>query len=239
MIKRRVKTLLKDNGVEEIEEIEVGENDNGRVYGFNSVWEWIAKSMMTGGEFMTLKKELLVHGIDMTRIDNADYLELEKEKVNKSFKKAFGKKGPNAKGLVVLSQKCDGVTVDDVRLGQGCHWRDYFGWSKESDVSSCFYVGDVDISGIKSNNVLRLFLSNQRFENTLLFMQIPHHGSKSNVRACFENDYPAKYYFVNDKDTKRLQNNLMLYNKITKHGQLLVSRAMPQDMIVSETKIRE
>ena len=231
-------TLLGDNGVEEIEMVEGGENDNGKQYSFGTIWEWIAKSMMTGADFAKVMKELRVMRIDLTRLDDAGYLEQEKEKVNNAFKKAFGTKGPNAKGLVVLSQKCDGVSVEDVRLGQGCHWSDYLGWAIESDVSSCFYVGDADISSKNRNNVLKAFLSNRKSENVLLFMQIPHHGSKSNVMAGFENDYQAKYYFVNDKNTNRLQKNVALYSTLTMRKQLLVSRALPQDIIVSETEIR-
>lgn len=180
---------LGNNGVEEIEEIEGGENDNGKLYAFGAIWEWIAKSMMTGVAFANVKKELAALGIDMTRLDDAKYLTQEKEKINSTFKKAFGKKGPNAKGLIVLSQKCDGVDIEDVRLGQGCHWSDYLGWSEECDASSCFYVGDVDISSKNRNDVLKVLLDTRKREDVLLLFQIPHHGSKSNVRSSFENDY--------------------------------------------------
>ena len=230
-----IMALLSGNRVEEIEEVEGGENDNGRVYGFQSEWEWIAKSMMTGGDFATVMNELSVLGIDMTRLDDAGYLEQEKVKVNNAFKKAFGNKGPNAKGLVMLSQKCKGVDIDSVRVGQGFHWSDYLAWSEECDVSSCFYVGDVDISSKNRNDVLKAFLNSRKREDVLLLMQIPHHGSKSNVRLGFEKDYPAKYYFVNDKGTKRLQKNTMLYSSLAKRRRLIVSRALPQDLIVSET----
>lgn len=231
-----IMALLNGNRVEEIEEIEGGEDDNnGRKYAYRTVWEWIAKSMMTGGDFATVMNELFVLGIDMTRLDDAGYLEQEKVKVNNAFKKAFGNKGPNAKGLVMLSQKCKGVDIDRVRVGQGFHWSDYLAWSEECDVSSCFYVGDVDICSKNKNDVLKAFLNNRKSENVLLFMQIPHHGSKSNVRTCFENDYPAMYYFVNDKDTKRIQKNTILYSSLAKRRRLLVSRALPQDLIVSET----
>ena len=69
-------------------------------------------------------------------------------------------------------------------------------------------------------------------------MQIPHHGSKSNVKPNFENKYPAKYYFVNDKDTNRIQKNATLYQSLAQNKKLLVSRALCPDIIICTTVIK-
>ena len=108
----------------------------------------------------------------------------------------------------------------------------------EDDVSSCLYVGDVDISTIARNRLLMSFLINNRNETPLLIMLIPHHGIRYNVRTGFEKDYLAKYYFVNDEDTNRIQKNVAMYGLLAIGKQLLVSRTLPQDIIVSETEIR-
>ena len=68
-------------------------------------------------------------------------------------------------------------------------------------------------------------------------MQIPHHGSKYNVGARFETDFAAKYYFVNDINTKRIQNNQRLYNSLMFNKALLAVGDNCQDMI-TETEVK-
>lgn len=71
-----------------------------------------------------------------------------------------------------------------------------------------------------------------------MLMQIPHHGSHYNIGARFERDFEARYYFVNDIDTDRLEKNPVLYNSLTSQKKLLISGGKCTDLYVIETVIR-
>lgn len=227
---------LKDEGVE-TDEIGDGEANN-RPYYYHDVWEWIAKSMMTSTDFSNITTNLHGRGVILAELDvNPGYLESQKENINNAFKDVFGPKGPNGKGLVVLSQKCRGVKTKLSLIYQGCEWCRKNTSRLASVVSSCLYVGDADLNNRSNKNDLKAFLKSYRTEDSLLLMQIPHHGSQYNVGARFENDFVAKYYFVNDINTKRLQNNQRLYNSLVGKRTLLAVDANCQDMIVTLTEI--
>lgn len=227
------------NGEVKIEEI--GEEDAPKRYVYDTshpIWEWIAKSMMTQNDFSNITTYLRNNGMDMTRLNDADYLELEKEKVNKAFKKVFGWKGPNSKGLVVLSQHCKGVATNNCDVWTGCcgHRRrqhlDYY------KVSSCFYIGDADLKNRANNKALKVFLHDNMNETNLLLMQIPHHGSHHNIGVNFESDFPSKLYFLNDIDTSRLKKMPILYMSLTQNNRLLVVKDMCADMVNTAVNIR-
>lgn len=228
--------LLRDNNV--IVE-EIGAEGNEELSeGVKDIWEWIAKSMMTAAEFNRIIANMLAAGIDVLRLTTDPYyLESQKENVNTAFKDEFGAKGPNTKGLIMLSQKCSIAPKSGTLLGTGCWYGcrpfDIFGKFEES---SCLYVGDADLRNRANNHLVMDFLNNHRWEQQLLMMQIPHHGSQYNISAQFEAEFPARYYFVNDIDTKRLQKSANLFMSLTNQKKLLVSRALCKDLIWTKTR---
>lgn len=224
----------------DLEVEEVGEQDGPRSYynkGRKSIWEWTARSMMERSEFERVTEFLGTNGFDLHRLDDADYLEQEKTMVNEAFKKMFGGKGPNAKGLVVLSQKCKGVStgICETWCGRHCCNRViHIGDHKES---SCLYVGDADLRNRQNNKRLKVFLQTHMNEKMLLLMQIPHHGSQYSIGARFEADFPARLYFLNDKDTVRLQKKTALFASLTSHGKLLLVSGVCSEGVSTETVI--
>lgn len=208
-----------------------------RTYPFKSIWEWIAKSMMTQADFAGLKVQLQTAGIDMGMVEDADYVERNKETINNVFKNHFGPKGPNAKGLIVLSQRSKNVEIKYSRVERGWSGRWPLWIVNNTEESSCLYVGDADMRNISNNKDIQAFLKKHRTELRLQLMQLPHHGSRYNVGVHFEKDYPACFYFLNDKTTKRFQANKSLFRSLTTKRKLLVARDVFQDLIYTETVI--
>lgn len=232
-----IMTLLRNYNVE-IDEIGDKEG-NAAPYGYNAIWEWLAKSMMTKGDFAKVENLLQVLGIDLNKLE-ADpiYLDKVKENINNAFKTVFGAKGPNAKGLVVLSQRCKNTVTRMSMIYQGCEWPTKNTTRLASFESSCLYVGDADLKNRTNKKELKDFLKKYRVETPFMLMQIPHHGSKYNIGASFEKDFDARYYFVNDIDTDRLEKNPVLYNSLTSQKKLLLSGGKCTDMYVAETVIK-
>lgn len=228
--------LLRDNNVE-VEEI--GEEErNEKTYDFHEIWEWIAKSMMTTAEFKKITANMQATGIDVARLtSDAYYLENQRKNVNSAFKKVFGAKGPNTKGVIMLSQKCAGAPESETVIDIGC-WLECGPFDRIGlyDETSCLYVGDADLKNKTNGKLVKDFLDNHRGKQLLLMMQIPHHGSQHNIGAQFETDFPARYYFVNDIDTKRLQKNVNLFKSLTSQKNLLVSRGLCMDLIQTKTR---
>lgn len=229
--------LFDTNNVE-VDPIGEDEIDRKR-YFHRDVWEWIAKSMMTTADFSAVTTNLQRSGVvlETLKID-PDYLESQKEKINEAFKDVFGPKGPNSKGLIVLSQKCRGIETKLCLIYQGCEWCRKVLLRIASNVSSCLYVGDADLKNRANKKDVKEFLKNNRSESPLLMMQIPHHGSQYNVGARFETDFAAKYYFVNDITTKRIQGNQRLYNTLLSQNKLLVVNENCQNLVVTMTEIK-
>lgn len=234
-------SLLRENEVEIDSEV----SSEGRRFMApeSNTWEWIAKSMIREDEFGEIINRLVCKGLDEKKLDDADYLNKEKKKVNDAFKDTFGAKGPNAKGLIVLSQKAKKVKTDHCYLYSGCfYWRHfglYYGHSPigEHKESSCLYVGDADLKNRVNKEDVKVFIKRYKTEDILLLMQIPHHGSPTNRGVDFETDFPARYYFVNDVNTKRLEKAPDLFRPLNKQNKLLVVSDRIRDMIVGETEI--
>ena len=195
--------------------------------------------MMTTADFSAVTTNLQRSGVvlETLKID-PDYLESQKEKINEAFKDVFGPKGPNSKGLIVLSQKCRGIETKLCLIYQGCEWCRKVLSRIASNVSSCLYVGDADLKNRANKKDVKEFLKNYRSESSLLMMQIPHHGSQYNVGARFETDFAAKYYFVNDITTKRIQGNRRLYNSLMSQKNLLVVSENCKNLVVTITEIK-
>lgn len=224
-----------------------GIDNEERRFQTDKVWEWIAKSMMTQSDFDVLKYRLRINGLDLEQITNAYYVEEKKVLINNVFKDYFGPKGPNSKGLILLSQHCNGVKTGRSHLGRGrymfWYWYEYLfriyplNISKTTGESSCLYVGDADMRNIANNQAIQEFIKKYRTEQILQLMQIPHHGSRYSVGKNFEYNYQALYYFLNDRTTKRLQSNKALFLSLTTQNKLLVARDVCQDLIFTKTVI--
>ena len=223
--------MLKNNQVETVE-IAGGEN-RSQQFDIKKIWEWVAKSMMSDRDFANVLAYMGHLGIDRSKCENAEYLESQKENINKAFKNVFGRLGPNGKGLIVLSQPC--VATQGCCISVGMWNRIRFTQYEVQKESTCLYVGDADLK--KNTAEVQSFLSKHRTEDPLLLMQIPHHGSSANSSPHLDTEFPARYYFVNDKDTKRIQKNGVLYKILTGRKQLLVARGLGQDLIKTETMI--
>lgn len=229
--------LFNDIGVES-EEVGKGEV-NKKPYYYRDIWEWIAKSMLSPVDFAKVTINLQNRGVDLKELElNSGYVDSQKENINDSFKDVFGQSGPNAKGLIVLSQKCKDTATKLSLIFHGCEWCNYSTSRIACYVSSCLYVGDADLKNRDNKKDVKDFLKNNQTESPLMLMQIPHHGSKYNVGARFETDFTAKYYFVNDINTKRIQNNQRLYNSLMLNKALLAVGDNCQDMIVTETEVK-
>lgn len=221
-----------------VERQSIGDRENTiRGFNFDAIWEWIAKSMMSSADFINVKTYLSGHGFDMIRVEDADYVEIEKDTINDAFKAVFGRKGPNAKGLIVLSQSCKNVATQGSEVLRGCRWRPYLRFIANVQESSCLYVGDADLRNVANRKDVKDFVLRNRSENPLLFMQMPHHGSRYNRGAQFEADFPAQYYIVNDADTERVQKSPSLFRSLTSQRKLLVARDTYFGMVWSKTEI--
>lgn len=234
--------LLRGDDVS-VDEIGSEEREEG-TYDVKDIWEWIARSMMTVAEFNIVIARMQNAGIDVPRLTKDPYyLENQKENINTAFKDEFGAKGPNTKGLIMLSQRCEKVEGNKTSLYKGSWCID--GYRRyvrprlinELPETSCFYVGDADLKNKTNNSLVQGFLKKHLKEAMLLLMQIPHHGSQYNIGVQFETDFPAHYYLVNDVDTKRLQKSPALFKSLTGQKKLLVSRGVYQDLIVTRTVV--
>ena len=230
--------MLTGNDVE-TEYVGDGEVSNKRFF-HREVWEWIAKSMMSPVDFGSVKailqnqKNIVLRQLE----ESQEYLESKRQDINDAFKVVFGPKGPNSKGLIVLSQKCKDIETQLSLIYQGCEWCHKSPSRLASFQSSCLYVGDADLKNRSNKKDVKDFLNKYRSERSLMLMQIPHHGSKYNVGALFEMDFSTKYYFVNDITVSRIQANTKLYNSLMGQNKLLYVGDQCQDMIVTETKIK-
>lgn len=216
----------------------IGAQENTiRRFNLDVIWEWIAKSMMSSADFANVKTYLSTHGFDMNRVDDADYIETQKDTINNAFKAVFGRKGPNSKGLIVLSQPCKNVGTQGCEILRGCRWRPFLGVLASIQESSCLYVGDADLRNVTNRKDVKDFVLRNRSENPLLFMQMPHHGSRYNRGAQFEADFPARYYILNDADTGRVQKSPLLFRSLMSQRKLLVARDTYYGLVRSITKI--
>lgn len=218
---------------------EFGENEvDEKRFHYGDIWEWISRSMMTHTDFTSIKTKLPLAKVDIKQIEDPHYVERKKEAINDVFKAVFGRKGPNAKGLIMLSQRCNGVETMGSDIVRGCVSHHPFNIISVSDASSCLYVGDADLVNRANNKAAQAFLKTYRSESILQLMQIPHHGSRCNVGVNFERDYQAWFFFLNDRTTERLQKNSDLFKSLMTNTKLLVARDVSCDMIYTRTEIK-
>ena len=231
----RIRALLDDRRVEVDE---VGDDGASKSYGSKDIWEWIAKSMMTQEELYDVSSYLEYLNVDMIRLsEDPDYIEAYKGVINHAFKRIFGNSGPNAKGLIVLSQRCGHTVTNKTVVYEGCELCRNKPSRLAYKESSCLYVGDADLKNRSNKKMVKDLLDKCSTESPLLLMQIPHHGSKYNVGTRFENDYVSHLYFVNDRNTKRIEKNKSFYSSLTNNQKLLVSGSDCHNIIVTKTEI--
>lgn len=207
------------------------------------VWEWITKSMLSQSDFSSLRKKLSNHKLDLNRLENdRDYAMDNKEAINDAFKQAFGPSGPNAKGLIMLSQKRREATFVSGHISNNhcCHLHLSVPPQKRicCDIksTSCLYLGDAVLKG---NTIVDIqsFLTKHNADKPLSLMQIPHHGSKYNFSLTIDSKLPSEYYFICDKDENRIQNCKSLYNRLISNYNLFFVRDVCSDLVVQESEV--
>lgn len=224
----------------ETEYIEIDE-ERGRDLGVHNIWEWHIKTMLTYADFTLLKSKLVAFGINLQDLDDPDYVTQVRKDLNKAFA-SLGNGGPNAKGLIMLSQKTANAHLESTDLTRGC--RHCFPCHvlgiehnlplDDVKLTSCLYVGDADLRS-RNKTAVQDFWQSKRHEEILLLMQIPHHGSRYNLNKDFNIDFPAERYFVCDKDDVRIKKSITLWKRI--HHQTLLVRDVCYDTIIGLTKV--
>lgn len=226
-----ISAILRDSDTE-INEVEGGEGA-GWIGKAGDIWEWIAKSMMNPNDFVLVEKELK-SSLNIANLQNPQYMEMHKGVINKAFKKAFGAQGPNAKGLIMLSQHCKGVGPWESSVIAGCCYHEHHICNVSN--TSCLYVGDADLKNKSNMGDVKSLLYKSMTDSQLELLQIPHHGSSRNSSSTLDQDIPADIYFVNDKDSNRLQKNSNLFRSLINSGKLHVVRGECIDLLITVSR---
>lgn len=216
----------------------------------NQLWEWIAKNMLSNSDLQNLQQELQDNDIDVKRLDDAEYLDNHKVDINNVFKTVFGPLGPNAKGLVVLSQKTQNAILDSIKLVHRHDYCDllhcdawyclhypYHAYRNHLRNTGCLYTGDTRIKTQQEIQTIINFLQTYCHEKTLGIMQLPHHGSKYNVHNLLHQKIMAELYFVHDNSDKRIKQSQPLYTDLDTNCTLHIVKDICADVILGETNI--
>ncbi len=240
----RIRTLLRTN---EISETPIEPEQTWQTV--NSKWEWIAKSMLENNDFINLRNQLQQLGIDLTKLNDADYLSDKRTEINHAFKAAFGRSGPNAKGLILLSQRTNKTNLICTTLQYACsyllpyckcaHYGNCYCSQLQCNLltTSCLYTGDVAINSTNDITKIYNFLQRYHHEQVLEIFQLPHHGSQHNINSTLHTQFNAVWYYVNDKNFNRIQRVNPLYNDLTRANKLLLVSDRCSDMIVGYSVI--
>jgi len=219
-------------------------NQWGRSFKHKDIWEWIAKSMLHDEDFEPLKQMLLASGLDETKLTNPEYLAQHTDEINDAYKEAFKSRGPNATGLIMLSQRVKDTALVHAEITQGCRdwycpsWccrhieRDRFAYR-----TGCLFVGDARIKTQKEINEINSFLNAYKSEEHLLLMQLPHHGSQYNICYDLHKKIISDLYFVCDSTSERIEKSQQLYDDLTHNDQLLMVRDICPDLIFGRSYV--
>ena len=204
-------------------------DENGKSINYD-MWEWHAKSMLTNNDWQKLNHEFIWKGLQVNQFENPDYIERNKKEINDCFK-VFGSKGPNSKGLIVLSQKTIGVQIDSDEI--------IYSFNRiPGHYSGCFYTGDADLKNKNNHKMAFGFLKKNMNEQCLLLAQIPHHGSSYYAKDTFDKDFVSEYYFYCDRSSNRLQQNATLYNRLVSNHNLFEVRDIGRDLVLNKIIVR-
>lgn len=204
--------------------IEKNEVEQSKVISRRDIWEWDVTCLLTPQNWIKLRDEFASESLDLKKLTSSnypDYLEQKKEIINKCFKSAFSKGGPNSKGLLVLSQRCKNVKLKSCKIIQG------FTQLFPATYTGCLYTGDAILM---KNAQVESFVKTNRYEHKMLLTQIPHHGSRSNSDDNFAKSYESEYYFYHDKNDTRIKNN-KLYSQLASKQLLFNVRDSCMDLI--------
>ena len=213
----------------EIEQIFVNEGEpisrTAHTANGKDIWEWVGKAMMTQNDWNLVEQKLNASQIDTTRLQDAVYLDQHRAGINGAFKAVLGSKGPNEKGLVMLSHEL--VDIKALLLHGLLCWVYKF---RSFNFAGCLYTGD---NNLKRNNLpsVTQFLA-QHNASQLLLLQIPHHGSRGNSNNTLLRYLQSAFYFICDKSSARFSKN-RLFNLI---GPFFVVRDVPSDIIITEVR---
>lgn len=187
----------------------------------NTIWEWISKPMLNEDDWKLLADWFEKRGIKESQLKNPDYVASKREDIKDCFDNAF-KKRINSKGLILLSQKVGGV----VRLNKMI----YKGNTSFLHGTAAIYLGDADAKTKKRIRAISDFL-NRHLISTLVFIQIPHHGSQENSDESFKQTFNSSFYFYHDKSSARLMKNTVLFSDLSAAGVLLDVTDVDPEMI--------
>lgn len=167
------------------------------------LWVWSVKSVITQADWAKLVSSLQKHKVDTTKLDDASYVSSVHTDINNAFKAVWGNAGPNAKGLIMLSDKHRDASVKLNTLG-------YSNNSLGCGNTGCVYLGDACVKTKQMLNFIADFINANISDIRPLLLQIPHHGSKSNMSSSFLAALPSDYYFVCDADNARINKNIYI-----------------------------
>lgn len=206
---------------------ELNEVEHDSIIPYIDIWEWNAKCLLTPHDWQNLRKEFISKKLDVKKIMSSNYpayLEQNSKTINGCFRSTFGKNGPNSKGLIVLSQKCNNINTDICIIIRGCS--QLF----PAIHTGCLYTGDANL---KKNAQVESHVKSIRHEQKMSLTQIPHHGSNNNSDNDFDTSFDSEYYFYCDKNDIRIQKNQQLYNRLITTKQLLGVRNSDMDLVVN------
>ncbi len=241
-----IQNILRGN---EAEIIEVGQTEedknNGRSFTHHKIWEWVAKSMLKDSDFKKLKSVLGKNGLDENRLSDPAYLAPRTGIINKAYKEAFGAAGPNAKGLIMLSQRTDQTAFTHGEIENDCSFCYHYCWnyaikrylSAITYKTCCLYDGDAMIKSQEQVGEIESFLEAHLHEGALLLMQLPHHGSQNNINPDLHRQIIADFYFVCYQSDEKIKKVTDLYDDLTKSKQLLMIRDICSDIVINNSSI--
>lgn len=160
-----------------------------------------------------LKTELESKGIDITRLDDAAYIDIHKSNIRKAYEKVCMSKNKgkniNETSLIVFSGDCRDRhnIIEKLYIGIWPYW-DFWQYSHIYDVKcGCLYLGDTDLKQERGNNIdiladLGRHLSIHK--KKVGTIQLPHHGSNANFSAdLFSNFVNGRIYFASHGNYNR------------------------------------
>lgn len=181
----------------------------------HDLWEWRSVSMITANDWTNLSAELTKRKLNMVKLMNdIDYVNRKRRRINAAFKAAFNVSGPNDKGLLVLSQRVATATCTRVEHNHVAypHTR-----------TSCLYAGDANLKKWQNISLVQNWLNNVLVDDHLFLIQIPHHGSKDNIRTHFDSQFVSELYYVSDSNNVRISQQKHLYNRFIVAQNLIIT----------------
>ncbi len=184
---------------------------SGTKFKYLDIWEYLPFNPSGADENLFQKEiirkhlqlDLLLNALGKTKPTTGEIKELEK--VKKIYKKVTHRVGRdsnklNISSLVLLSHKPDHSIKIVSQPSFPWPWFVEFNLPyrcRNSEMSACLYTGDTDFSNSSVyQRLMTVVMKYQRGEQ-LLFLQIPHHGSKNNYCTDLCRDFSYVCAFTN------------------------------------------